>query len=638
MQCVNPPLLKKPSRGFAWACGPCSRAQERKLEARRTPIIGDVPAEDEEEILEEEEEEVANGPSTTAATPHGEDTEMTTGDENQAEIALIKMWPMRYLGIHCRVEDALQYDDRAIYPRASSRLGPRHQANVTAWPGRPVELVKPAEIKKRYANKAGHKKDTKLAKETLAAMEADRADKAKRPKWVQDEPPGYVRRGEDQLKEDKTTTAFSKFRMPTAEALPTRGDDDRPTNYEKLVDDYMIRAKPVAKQIGLKDWSTNFLDKALELFYKHNYDADAALKALKKQDRAKDIKEPVLEKDELKRFEEGVSKYGSELRNVRLHVRTRSHGDIVRFYYMWKKTAKGKEIWGAYEGRKGTKRRVEAESALRLLDDVADDHDDSAFDSNKALNKKRQFQCKFCAKRKSRQWRRAPGVAPGSTTTPDGRTKDRNPVVVALCERCANLWRRYAVEFENIDEVSRKVAAVGGKAWRKRIDQELLNELDAEQEAERNPPPKEIEPSAPVPEQPRKKQKTAAAEKEAAAPKPAPKPAKEKPPPPPRVPTPPPQPSPPKMRDLPCAICQYASPAEDQLVVCKDCRITVHRNCYGVVEPINANAWSCDMCLNDKKETVSYVSCDVVFSYTCLTSVDLRMRSVPCYAHGARAC
>ena len=88
MQCVRPPLLKKPSRGFAWACGPCSRAQERKLEARRTPIIGDVPADDEEEIMEEEEDDVANGPSTTAATPNGEDTEMAMGDENQAEIAL----------------------------------------------------------------------------------------------------------------------------------------------------------------------------------------------------------------------------------------------------------------------------------------------------------------------------------------------------------------------------------------------------------------------------------------------------------------------------------------------------------------------------------------------------------------------
>jgi hypothetical protein len=39
MACVRPPLLKAPSRGFAWACGPCSRAQELKFESRRDPLL-----------------------------------------------------------------------------------------------------------------------------------------------------------------------------------------------------------------------------------------------------------------------------------------------------------------------------------------------------------------------------------------------------------------------------------------------------------------------------------------------------------------------------------------------------------------------------------------------------------------------
>ena len=34
MYCVRPVLTKKPARGFAWACAACSRAQEKKLEAR----------------------------------------------------------------------------------------------------------------------------------------------------------------------------------------------------------------------------------------------------------------------------------------------------------------------------------------------------------------------------------------------------------------------------------------------------------------------------------------------------------------------------------------------------------------------------------------------------------------------------
>jgi hypothetical protein len=169
MNCVRPPLLKKPSRGFAWACGPCSRAQEKKLEARRTPLLGSGNEDGEDEEMVDEEEEEA-GVETTAPSPNSSDSELDLHPGTQAEIALAKMWPMRYLGIHCRVEDALQYDDRAIYPRASSRLGPRHQANVNVWHGHPVELVKPAEIKKRYVKTASHKKDAKLSKETVAAI------------------------------------------------------------------------------------------------------------------------------------------------------------------------------------------------------------------------------------------------------------------------------------------------------------------------------------------------------------------------------------------------------------------------------------------------------------------------------------
>src|ERR1044071_5024232 len=58
MNCVKPPLLKKPSRGFAWSCAACSRAQERKLEARNTPNVLDHDA-DEEELLDDDEDDGA---------------------------------------------------------------------------------------------------------------------------------------------------------------------------------------------------------------------------------------------------------------------------------------------------------------------------------------------------------------------------------------------------------------------------------------------------------------------------------------------------------------------------------------------------------------------------------------------------
>lgn len=409
MYCVRPVLTKKPARGFAWACAACSRAQEKKLEARNTPIIGESPAEAEEEVAEEEEEEPNGLPSdTNVSTPAPAEEHPRPATKEQ--IAQARMWPYRYLGIHCRVEDALDYDDR-IYPRASSRLGPRHQAIVNPWPGRPVEYAKPIDIKKKYLSRSG-RKDSKLSKEAQAAIEAAKREIASRPKWVMDEPVGYVRRGEDEpvlINGKPTRTAEVLFKMPTATQIPNRGEDDAPgaelspADREKFIDDYMERAKEIAPQLGEEKYATNFLDKALELLYSNSFDAEAALAKLKQQNKYKDLKEPHLRPEEVKLFEQGVAKYGSELRNVTKHVGTVPHYQIVRFYYMWKKTPRGRQIWGGYEGRKGKKEAKRHNANSKLVDDVADDHDDSAFDNEKAAEKKRGFQCKFCSTRSSRQ-------------------------------------------------------------------------------------------------------------------------------------------------------------------------------------------------------------------------------------------
>ena len=620
MNCVRPPLLKKPSRGFAWACAPCSRAQEKRLEARRTPLLGAANEEvEEEEPLDEEDEEP--GGATTAPSPSGSDTQVVDlHPGTQAEIALAKMWPMRYLGIHCRLEDALQYDDRAIYPRASSRLGPRHQANVNVWHGRPVELVKPAEIKKRYVKSAGHKKDTKLSKETVAAMEADKAERAKRPKWVLDEPPGYVHRGEDHPNKDPKCTAELLFKMPPLGVHSTRGEEDSPTVTPEQVEAYMTRARALASDVGVKEYSTNFLTKSLSLFAKYNYDAEAALKQVKKLDRRKDLHEPELTKEEEKKWNEGVAKYGSEIRSVRLHVKTISHADAVRYYYMWKKTAKGKEIWGSYSNRKGRNKKAEADVATRLVDDIADDQDDSAFDSGKAEQRKRGFQCKFCTTRSSRQWRRAPGVVPGQTVSADGKSNNKDKsggLWVALCLRCANLWRKYAVKWENTDEIAKKVAQGGGKAWKRRIDEELLREIYTatnEGTSNGNSDYSDV-PSLPAQatvEPPKKKHKAALVEKDSGTVTPAEQPVpkkkeKEKVAPPPKAPTPPPIPAQPREKILPCAVCRQMDFSREVRLVCLSCKLTVHKSCYGVDE-VRHGKWFCDPCKNDRHERASYVS------------------------------
>ena len=640
MNCVRPQLLKKPARGFAWACGPCSQAQERKLEARNTPILGESSrdVDEEEETFEEDDEALLPTNSTGGNSPTAANLEDGIPRSITAnQIAQAKMWPYRYLGIHCRVEDALDYDDR-IYPRASSRLGPRHQANVNIWHGRPVELVKPADIKKKYIKGSSHKKDAKLSRETIAALEADKVAKERRPKWVMDEPIGYVHRGEDHANTDPANTAKLIFKMPEVGDISPRGGDDESsgshsTGREQLVEIYMTKVKSLAKEIGVKEYSTNYLDKALELLYTNSYDAEVSLEKLRMVNRRKDLREPELNKEEIKRFEEGVSKYGSEMRLVRLHVRTQKHADIVRFYYMWKKTDRGKQIWGNYEARKSKKQAKQVDAnAAKLLDDVADDVDDSAFDNTKAAQRKRGFKCKFCTSRTSRQWRRAPNTAPGTMVPadPNGKSgKDKSTqLVLALCQRCAGLWRKYGIQFENVDEVAKKVAAGGGKAWKKKIDVELLTEIYAANEANSIGMSTfavstaasigiSVSPSMLVPpgQEPLKK-KLKAGEKDSfpsatnGAVSEAPKRKVVE-----KVPEPPLIPEQPRPKILPCAICLKMEPMGDQHLSCRDCRLTVHRNCYGVIEDRSATKWICDMCTNDRGVQIST---QISTSYECV--------------------
>ena len=131
----------------------------------------------------------------------------------------------------------------------------------------------------------------------------------------------------------------------------------------KIVDEYVKKARIHSRAIGVPPFGVNFLDKAMELLTKYNYNAEAALSKLKTMDRKKDLHEPILTKQELTKFEEGVAKHGSEHRLIRLHMKTNlPNSDIVRFYYLWKKTPKGREVWGNYGGRKGSKRKVDIDT------------------------------------------------------------------------------------------------------------------------------------------------------------------------------------------------------------------------------------------------------------------------------------
>ncbi|KJK82961.1 hypothetical protein H634G_01089 [Metarhizium anisopliae BRIP 53293] len=586
MNCVKPPLLKKPSRGFAWSCAACSRAQERKLEARNTPNGTDANGDiDDDDALDDDDDDMP-GIITDRTTPaDNEEHHHATAEQ----IYQASLWPWRYLGMHCKPEDALDYDDR-IHPRASTRIGPRHQANVGVWPGRPVEYVKPLETRKGRGA-------PKLSKEAQIAQEAEKALRTKRPKWVQDEPPGYQVRGEDLDENDPAATSTRLWMPPPSDTV---SDDD--------IVGYMTKAQGMAKRLNIPERSTNLQDVALETLFRHDYDPAAALKALPDIKRDS-FKEPTLTPAENRKFEEGVAKYGSELHLVMKHVKTMTPGAVVRWYYTWKKTERGRQVWGSYSGRKGKKlAKKEETAASKAADDVADADDDSAFDTEKALVQKRSFICLFCESQDCRQWRRAP-ASQGPLSENGGRatSKDKgNQSVVALCRRCAELWRRYAVRYEPPEDLIKKAGQSGAKIWKKKQEEELLKEIQIAEDMGLMSPYRSSTPAASVNglEPPRKKLKgaperdtdavvsdagsntTVSRKKDKTA-------------------ETTPVPDLPKPRTLPCAICDQMEPLGDQHLSCRECRLTVHRHCYGVMDSRIQGKWICDMCSNDKSPQVS---------------------------------
>ncbi|KAH7035037.1 uncharacterized protein B0I36DRAFT_87152 [Microdochium trichocladiopsis] len=598
MQCVSPPLLKKPSRGFAWSCAACARAQERKLEARHTN--GSHPDVEEEEPVDEEDDGAATGRTTPG------DAEDLHPAATPEQVYQASLWQYRYLGTHCKPEDALDYDDR-IYPRAGSRLGPKHQAYVPVWPGRPVQLVRPPD------NRRGGNKNKHIAKDLVPSLEDLNFSRDNRPKWVQDAPAGYVARGEDLPNDYPNNTAKLLWKPPSE--VDSMIEDE-------AIDKFMSDAQSKIPALGLPERSTNLMDVARDLLFENDFDTAAALRKLPKVDRA-DFREPDLSSNELKKFEEAVGKFGSELLSITRATKPVKYGRIVRFYYVWKKSERGKQIWGNYPGRKGKKeaKKAAVTAENKLQDDVADDRDDSAFDTDKAVKHSRNFMCRFCNTKSSRQWRRAPNT--GSAVIIENGTKSKDKgmqYIAALCRRCAELWRRYAIQWEDIDDLSKRVAAAGPKSFKRKIDEDLLKELLSGEElmnltvydsttavpAQTRSAPSSVATNG-TEAPPRKKLKTTIerdpSEKRDSEPSTGPQRKKDK-----AVekPAPPPAPVVPKARILPCAVCgELDGPEDANYLSCKECRLTVHRRCYGVTENRVSTKWTCDMCINDKNPQVA---------------------------------
>ena len=144
----------------------------------------------------------------------------------------------------------------------------------------------------------------------------------------------------------------------------------------------------------------------------------------------------------------------------------------------------------------------------------------------------------------------------------------------------------YAVQYEDIEEVSRKIAATGSRAAKRKVDEELLRLiLEAHQMSGDPIPPKavdevnkaglEVPQNIIQPEEPPKKK--GKIDKEATNGLIDAMPEKKKVPEKPQEP-PPIEPDPPKVKIHPCAVCGIIDLNGQELLKCRDCRLHVHGN------------------------------------------------------------
>lgn len=479
MLCVDPPLERKPSRGFGWSCAICSGAREKKLRENRgieaarfsngTDTNSSTPPPS--NLSSEVPTSTANsgnnstGSSPPAMTRSEELAQAFDGRVKSHKLTLeqkrqLRLWPFRYLGVHAKIEDVLDMDDR-IYPRAASRLGNKHQANVSAWPGRPLvyyEHEKP-EKKNRRAKSTTRREPAKLIQSDSAEKNEEIAellllDKKNRPAWLQEKPAGYIERGGDE-------TATLMWKTPEGVDVDSNTKDQFDLFLENI-------AGPLATTAGVEGYTPNYIDACLKAYMDCGFNGAEAAETIKLLNR-KILKEPTLTAQEVARFEEGVQRFGNELHEVYKVVKTKKPADIVRFYYLWKKTPNGHKIWDNYEGRRHKMKPEYARNEGELVDNIADNNDDSKFDLTKAAALQRTFICKHCHATESDDWQRAPGYPVAGNTNP----------VNALCARCARLWRRYAVVWEDPEEVIKKMAYRGSGGLKRRLEEELIEDTKA---------------------------------------------------------------------------------------------------------------------------------------------------------------
>ncbi|CDH49796.1 phd finger and bah domain-containing protein [Lichtheimia corymbifera JMRC:FSU:9682] len=604
MSCVNPPLLRKPPKGFAWQCAFCSRKEFQDVDTiksqqqssnkpaprttnatttkpvakRQTRTSARIQSQQSMPTTTDKSMDINHNNPSPPSQPPLSDIKLNASNEKDRPhhdgMRMTHMWPFRYFGFHTDMQDILDIDDR-IYPRARSRIGPRYQAEpIDEFPSsstEPSSRHATPTTAHQTSSSPPPSSSSSLRAATANKGRAKRVEKRGRPRKKRmeaspDIPDDDIQEGPVERGTDATVTPlFSQ---------PSRLD-------EATLDHYMTQAMSLPS-FTLPVCKVDLKTRIIEELERHDYNTQEALDAVAKLTLDDFPRAVEWTPEEIESFEKAITLYGHDLFRVGRKVPSKKHADVVRYFYQWKKTDRYEPVYSQwttiYKPTKRFKKFIDNKmvvedeghhhASMAMIVEEEDEEDggsDSEHDATVVhvdAQTMRSFQCANCLALDSIRWRRMP-------TDIDRKRKQFRQV---LCDACGEYWLKYGVMRKTPAMAEKhalqKGAAAGGNM--KRGANTIIKDLPT------SLPITTLQTMNGNGSMKRKRVNSGliTAKKRL------------------------------MFEPIPCAVCTILEP-RDPLFICYDCGMSVHRDCYGISQASKDN-WVCNVCENKRNPTASY--------------------------------
>ncbi|KAJ2723290.1 putative PHD type zinc finger protein with BAH domain-containing protein [Coemansia sp. Benny D115] len=487
MQCLDPPLTRKPAKGYSWQCAACLRQlQEQRLAAlgkNSTEPTEVIIASDRKRTTRNTPTEDAAGATRRSATGAAVSDTESRGGSKRLKLAngdgrinvedMVSpiprpknrgLWPFRYFGININIDDVL-HDDERIYPRAVSRIGLKYQAIVP-------EMVSPAgpELDKMLMQK----------REELAMSAAN--GQSKRPQLMLRQSSGSVAQqpsssgGYGHRGREGGGGPNSRWHGKSAEQMDSmwdyielqRGNHDEQLFFKqpKFMDNeeldmYMGSIVPYLRRhfMSVQDFTLlDCQDAALHGLALHDYDVEEALITI--PDCPEEYIRPRAPGDawspqNLVKFKECLREYGENLQSVHEAIPENTRRAVVLRYYLMSPTEEGQLLLEDFENRnRSGQRRLNLGQGEGAGAGVGSIHLEVASDAGassvntpassprlSAFGERTSKKCSHCQQEHSARWFAAPiGFAAYNTRSNKASGSQR-----VICADCREYWQHYGI-------------------------------------------------------------------------------------------------------------------------------------------------------------------------------------------------